>query len=860
MSKVYAPSIFITTNYDVAKQFAEGTKISELKDDTGSLLISNENNKYLQSFEYSYGYADKGNPRLVLSFVDVDNDFENSFLNQGVAKKLLTAGFEMISKAGRLTKGFTDNLSNILRSKFKIYFTFGVGGNSNDWAGPYVGVLMKTEVDINSNGLRVYRYTFMPTNTFFFRPPLQTAPENPNEYQDLSFLFVDAKTYVQDVKSNKDINNFHKCIRELLKNYIAKVSNTKPGNVICLLPELNKYAKEYINSNLTSRLQPGKDSTNLENAAELTINCYKDFGIDVYIKDSNCHGWGDTFNELYYNPQNEVNPQIMDKYLEGTNLKKKVQQWYEPDFILKLEATTQNKSNEDKKINVPDWWLKVQEINKGYSTVCKDYPSYITAFQENDIRYLRLFKKHGLIEDDSEPCTIVGNYQFILDTLYGNQTDYNKIMQYVSIFKFEQDDDLESKINNPSYKKDLIAIKFKHKNNSSFNEKIVLDELNYNGNLSPESFEAMKNSLNLLAETDIPIFSNNLRNGNVLSLSLESSDNYTAATLHAVREDRERFLYKLILENSDQLFKSSGMLTPDELAEITSVYNAFKEFDQPLDPEDLRRLQEGDGNWESYKMKDKGLLQTLFPGWQKEVKLERPTEPQKQTKIGLINKEFDSPVHSYERIDDSKYREELKAFENQEKTNQRIRDSNKNSELAKVLNMPNAKELTWLSLAMTRKLGVYKNEYGKLPNVDSDSLFTLALLMIAYNKFVQPYATVEMNPAIKGANKKTLQGKVFDYLYRFNTTINIKTLPYFHISNPSFIRKPAFLYSKKIQPIRSTNNLKATPDQVFDFFSGVYTIQGFKHVINGREMHSEFTLFRDLPTSDDSQFLGGIKK
>ena len=198
-----------------------------------------------------------------------------------------------------------------------------------------------------------------------------------------------------------------------------------------------------------------------------------------------------------FHPTNSPVPNsLMDQMLEGTNLYGRTINWYELGYILKMESTTQDKKDEEKKVNVPDWWLKLEQINKGYGYVLKNYPSYITAFQENDIKFLELFKKHGLITDSTEPCTIVGNYQFILDFLYLNQSDLNQALQAKSSFKFEDDDPVKQILENPSYRNDLIQIKYKHKNNSSFEEQVNLDELAFEGFLENQKAEVFGNVLN----------------------------------------------------------------------------------------------------------------------------------------------------------------------------------------------------------------------------------------------------------------------------------------------------------------------------------------------------------------------------
>ena len=77
--------------------------------------------------------------------------------------------------------------------------------------------------------------------------------------------------------------------------------------------------------------------------------------------------------------------------------------------------------------------------------------------------------------------------------------------------------------------------------------------------------------------------------------------------------------------------------------------------------------------------------------------------------------------------------------------------------------------------------------------------------------------------------------------------VSIKTLPFFYLSNYRVIGQPSLLYSKKVNISNYVNQ------SIFDFFSGNYTILGFKHVITTKECYSEFILTK-------SQALGGEVK
>ena len=85
--------------------------------------------------------------------------------------------------------------------------------------------------------------------------------------------------------------------------------------------------------------------------------------------------------------------------------------------------------------------------------------------------------------------------------------------------------------------------------------------------------------------------------------------------------------------------------------------------------------------------------------------------------------------------------------------------------------------------------------------------------------------------------------KLFSGLYDSYYKGRIKTLPMFHLSNMGSILKPA------VVSLKSTPKIDLIPQSDLstqDFFSGLYKILGFKHVINQKNPTSEFLVIKDL--------------
>ncbi len=94
------------------------------------------------------------------------------------------------------------------------------------------------------------------------------------------------------------------------------------------------------------------------------------------------------------------------------------------------------------------------------------------------------------------------------------------------------------------------------------------------------------------------------------------------------------------------------------------------------------------------------------------------------------------------------------------------------------------------------------------------------------------------------ATPNTILSDVIHYLYRKALQINITTLPLFYVSKISDFNSPCIVFAQD-QPI--TQNIRQERSGINTFFSGVYKILGFKHVITTSEAKSQFYLAKNDP-------------
>jgi hypothetical protein len=122
-----------------------------------------------------------------------------------------------------------------------------------------------------------------------------------------------------------------------------------------------------------------------------------------------------------------------------------------------------------------------------------------------------------------------------------------------------------------------------------------------------------------------------------------------------------------------------------------------------------------------------------------------------------------------------------------------------------------------------------------------------ALVNLIYKLLQNKDYLIYLKDGYGAESEQFRRAAIFKKLYTIGSpNITIKTLPYFNLSDFRTIAyKYAILLSKKTVGQISPNNpnLKDLVNQL-DFFSGLYNIVGFRHIINPEEMYSEFKLLK----------------
>lgn len=869
MSKIFSPGIFISNSYARANMFikknvaTEHFSITE-SEAAGDFVISPNTNKYLESFEYILDQKSKNSCEIKLKLIDIDGNLENTILNSSALRNYIKNLSFKYNSDPTNTASNTSNLQSKISSQLKLYIAFGIGDDKDRWAGPYACVLTNAIIEITGNGLRRITYSFLPTNSYMFKSLITTkaAPNtgitNKNYESDFAFNFIGQKAKAElEIGTMEEYLNYDSNIRELLINYMGKVTGVL-NNTIVLLPRIlppelvflkskipNNF-RDWVRTDLLgfpldttmTRIQAkGKQEANDRARSEailhdLIVQSYSFFGIKT--SQTGMAKEGPTKTTSRDNPSNEKVPpdaaaEENSKQMDRRNLAQKligaataaadqlaaIGEKSQPEIASKLgdlkfpltlvlETPLVNDGTEE----TVDWWETLVGIKRGYAKMERGSHVTITAWQESDIRILNFWKEQGIISNSEIPCTIVGGEELILQTLYANGNII--INSDNSSDQLQINDPLYEKLNSLEYKigiKEATNLIRPEGENSSFGETVAYDELAFDkANSKSDKDKLLMEEYGALLK--LPVFTNNLINSNILSLSLETGDTYAAVTRISVQSDASKNLAGIIFGGPLRLDEKDVKKVNEIMAELEAIFN------KPGEDQD-QRIKYG------YDLDALGSnpVQTS----------DKSAFTEAKRKVGAW---LDAQKLSHEN---KKTAWRLEAFET-------IIGSSQNYSLT----LPSAVLLTKLIDAKVE---------GLFSSVKGSRLLDFVKLVTIANSAKPENTNVVSNSIPGGPTASNIASRIFDYMFRYALTLNIRTLPFFYLSGWKSLGTPTMVLSKRLGIVDSNSHTnKKNNFNDFDFFSGLYSIMGFRHIINSTECFSEFTL---LKNNGGVEMLGG---
>ena len=267
MSKVFTGNVFISTSRQaIEKVFFSKNRLSnfndriislEEEDLRRSLLVTPNKNTNLISLDYSFGSTNSDSNFLRLKFVETDSLFEFFYINKTVGSTLLTKLIQELEQNDlREKKTVTGkyNRSNVYGNLFngdsdavlndgRIFFAFGVGSDTKEWAGPFVADLYSAEIDETADGIREITLSYTTTPSYFLSNLINTKASDGletaiNKYKRVlsNKRNIVAKSELELKRGDVELN-IHQSVVQLIKRYIGTCTNNSES--VILLPDLD---------------------------------------------------------------------------------------------------------------------------------------------------------------------------------------------------------------------------------------------------------------------------------------------------------------------------------------------------------------------------------------------------------------------------------------------------------------------------------------------------------------------------------------------------------------------------------------------------------------------------------------------
>jgi hypothetical protein len=859
LNPIFTPNVVITRNYESMRKFMSGRSLQDIKskDLEDTLMFVGEQNKYIYGLEHSHNFG-QSDLLITLKILDVDGNFESSIFSDNFLNKTISTKLEKFFADNLPAKDFNNYMQTYAHGNIRVYISYGIGDDLSNWADPKCCTLVEASIDVASNGVRNYVYKFQPIPNAFFSliPEKDNSDPNSNDIFNIPFASMEISEDIFVTTPNEVSKN----LKDVMTGFAAKAVSTPKGNVIICIPDIDKlylnlvnedqtrnplgtvvfgdltdyYAKIFksVSFNYTPTNIPTQQSrlSNVDISIEKEAEDRQDY--EKFVSDQNSRNSKEKLEsqkriqeinsqlnyienlplserESYSNEIDELNSELelIETRLNLLNNSEGNDAPYSKKLVMRSSIDKNNKDPQGR--SVPDTRQSIIEVFDGINMFFEGSVKPSMSFETN-IKWLKVFKKFNLIENEEIPCLIIGDRGLILHYLYGGRF----IQEADDIgYKFNELDDLKI-TEKDEYKNFVLSVFEKNKIGSSFGESLFLDDLSLGNEDTRKALSEIERKAQIKSK---PIFINNFRNSNVLSFSLKNSENYGTVINQTVRDGRLKYLYsKLSDDQKNRLLLSAG-LDPEKIKEfkkLNPLISSKKIYEKAL--QDLASLQI---DFESKLTSEDIVTAELIGSENKNTRIQAK-------KIFDRNEIFRQVSKIFGFYDKEKAQNEF-AY-------------NKTNELMKglVINQSSKEEISLVELNIRFLI----NQTYKLQPAD---LSLLSKLIILFNRVDnETDSALLLTPGLYTPGESSILARAYEYSKRLAVEISIKTLPFFYLSNFDTMSKKCVFLSKRNSVIGTT------PVDTFDFFSGEYMITGFRHIISTSECYSEF-LLNKFGTSDD---------
>lgn len=251
MSKVFTANVFLTFSQEAMEKFFYTANTNSFKevislftkeDIESSVIASPYTNSNLISFDYSFGANFQGQQALTLKLTQTNSLFELWYLSKTSTDTLASNSIKEI-----LNSENKDALNQLFAQKNyvpvgnKLFFAFGVGDDIRDWAGPFTADGAQYELNIDESGIKEITLKFSVPSNMFLRNYIES--KNQLKFSDslnrYNFI-IKGKNLVHRVMNKmpiKEVDNVENYVVKLIDDYISNITNCP---TIIVLPNLKK--------------------------------------------------------------------------------------------------------------------------------------------------------------------------------------------------------------------------------------------------------------------------------------------------------------------------------------------------------------------------------------------------------------------------------------------------------------------------------------------------------------------------------------------------------------------------------------------------------------------------------------------
>jgi hypothetical protein len=845
-----------------------------------TLLFDNESNPNFISFEHSLNMG--GGMKMKLEFIDPEGEFEKRYITDNSVKNI--AGFmyndtqnidrNVFSK--KVNKGMKESASDYSEQYYsdilqeykkqfrtkEVYVAYGSGNNLNLWSGPHRTML--TGADISVKGPRKITLTLTPTaqalnlnhrrgaynekvNLNLAGMTMRYSGEsqkikfqnlvkewqlgenlaeelmdnqsvyNPLEYLDLeqTYLITEkheahAKLFgalgLNDLASTLGEFDFHSIIVDALRSYIQKATNNP--NVIVLLPNINLICRKLINETAknarigwdTSSQEVAFGSFNmqskmarsLEGKVIISVGAKEQF-ISNFLQSLGCELHSVIRDSIMSSSDLKAIPQQHISALENRERKKnadeRMKSYYKDrDFYGIIQ-----KSSSD---GIPDHMAVVRNVLNSIKKHSKeDYQLNIAYFTETDLNVLDLWSKNtGTLR--LAPYHLFGGYDLF------NETKEAVIVGDLALIQ----EYLYGKINLKAKQKTLDDLKLGYtkakQKAKSIKENIIMDtEDSEFAAMQSSQVEKEVNQANKEAEGYIVAAMKNI--------PLHPLDKYILTNV--MYNKKIRAITNPPLEGD--VVGSFGDISyiPEEFAYQDSEFSKVQKKYIEENAIPVFRYNTTNPNVLDLNFKFGGIyFANLAMGFQKMVERKASGVAGGVLPIGTGSFPIRSRGHAIAYLRSKDFSLGLGDNERKEAIN---------------------------ALAASVSPELLAEMETNDPAKAADAI--AAKLDLTEQTDYKGY--IEVDQLLPG-NPQSIMTDFAEDMYRKALQMQIKTLPTFHLSNVHTINDPCILFAQDAE-IKQTLTRPRT--LLNSFYSGLYKVMGFRHVISTGQAHSEFKLVKN---------------